>query len=324
MRATQPFPVGDALIPQCAEQLAQLAFGVHLRLVRQGRPEAVRAQEWWWRRLRADVLRSADQRDLRRGVELAERGAPGSHGLRPGQELRRRRDFAARHWRPQVGNHHRHGRRAPTRSCGRSRTTTPPARAVAFMTTAGGIAFHGNGDGNFQAYDAKTGNLLWQWQTGAGADAPPSTYMIDGVQYVSIARGRRDRQRCRLATRRHVVDVCAERRQQTAADASAHHTADHRDRLHRRDRPGRNVDAAEQGRGRRLRLHAEPDPDQGRRHDPVCQQRAATAHRYRHRRHRLGHRSARHRCIGIVHLRSAWARTSTRAPRTRTWSARSW
>jgi quinohemoprotein ethanol dehydrogenase len=57
------------------------------------------------------------------------------------------------------------------------------------MTTAGGIAFHGNGDGNFQAYDAKTGNLLWQWQTGAGADAPAMTYMIDGVQYVTIAAG---------------------------------------------------------------------------------------------------------------------------------------
>jgi hypothetical protein len=57
------------------------------------------------------------------------------------------------------------------------------------MTTAGGIAFHGNADGNFQAYDAKTGNLLWQWQTGAGADAPSMTYMIDGVQYLTIASG---------------------------------------------------------------------------------------------------------------------------------------
>jgi quinohemoprotein ethanol dehydrogenase len=37
-----------------------------------------------------------------------------------------------------------------------------------FLTTAGGIAFHGNSDGFFQAYDARNGNLLWQWQTGAG------------------------------------------------------------------------------------------------------------------------------------------------------------
>ena len=31
--------------------------------------------------------------------------------------------------------------------------------------------------------------MLWEWQTGAGADAPAMTYMIDGVQYVSIAAG---------------------------------------------------------------------------------------------------------------------------------------
>ncbi len=49
--------------------------------------------------------------------------------------------------------------------------------------------FHGEPDGKFQAYDAKTGELLWQWQTGAGADAPAITYEIDGTQYVAIAVG---------------------------------------------------------------------------------------------------------------------------------------
>jgi plastocyanin len=44
-------------------------------------------------------------------------------------------------------------------------------------------------DGHFQAYDARNGQLLWQWQTGAGADAPAITYEIDGVQYVAIAAG---------------------------------------------------------------------------------------------------------------------------------------
>ena len=33
-------------------------------------------------------------------------------------------------------------------------------------TTAGGLVFHGEPDGNIQAYDAKTGELLWQFQTG--------------------------------------------------------------------------------------------------------------------------------------------------------------
>jgi alcohol dehydrogenase (cytochrome c) len=57
------------------------------------------------------------------------------------------------------------------------------------MTTAGGLLFHGEPDGNFNAYDARTGDVLWQWQTGAGADAPAVTYMLDGVQYVTIASG---------------------------------------------------------------------------------------------------------------------------------------
>lgn len=57
------------------------------------------------------------------------------------------------------------------------------------LATASGLIFHGQPDGNFQAYDARSGDLLWQWQTGAGADAPAITYEIDGEQYVAIAAG---------------------------------------------------------------------------------------------------------------------------------------
>jgi plastocyanin len=57
------------------------------------------------------------------------------------------------------------------------------------LVTASDVLFHGEPDGHFQAYDARTGELLWQWQTGAGADAPAITYEIDGVQYVAIAVG---------------------------------------------------------------------------------------------------------------------------------------
>jgi len=38
-------------------------------------------------------------------------------------------------------------------------------------TTAGGLVFHGEPDGNLQAYDAKSGDLLWQFQTGSNAAA---------------------------------------------------------------------------------------------------------------------------------------------------------
>ena len=57
------------------------------------------------------------------------------------------------------------------------------------LATASDLVFHGEPDGNLQAYDAKTGDLLWQWQTGAGADAPAITYEVDGTQFVAIAAG---------------------------------------------------------------------------------------------------------------------------------------
>jgi plastocyanin/outer membrane protein assembly factor BamB len=56
------------------------------------------------------------------------------------------------------------------------------------LTTAGGLAFHRMGDGTFQAFDAKTGDLLWQFQTGHPlGDSSPITYELDGQQYVAIS-----------------------------------------------------------------------------------------------------------------------------------------
>lgn len=55
-------------------------------------------------------------------------------------------------------------------------------------TTAGGLMFRGGEDGNFGAYDSKTGDLLWQFQIGLPA-TPASTYEIDGEQYVAMAAG---------------------------------------------------------------------------------------------------------------------------------------
>jgi alcohol dehydrogenase (cytochrome c) len=57
------------------------------------------------------------------------------------------------------------------------------------MSTAGGLVFAGEGNGNFDAYDAGTGQQLWQFQTGAGANAPAMTYMAGGQQYVAVASG---------------------------------------------------------------------------------------------------------------------------------------
>ena len=57
------------------------------------------------------------------------------------------------------------------------------------LTTAGNLVFQGTADGRFVAYDARDGKKLWEAPTGTGVVAAPSTYEVDGKQYVSIAVG---------------------------------------------------------------------------------------------------------------------------------------
>jgi plastocyanin len=52
--------------------------------------------------------------------------------------------------------------------------------------TAGGLLFHGDPDGELQALDAKTGDILWRFQTGANESGPAAIYEIDGKEYVSV------------------------------------------------------------------------------------------------------------------------------------------
>ena len=57
------------------------------------------------------------------------------------------------------------------------------------LATAGGLVFTGEGNGQFKAHDSKTGAMLWDFQAGAGVNAPPSSYTIDGKQYIVAAAG---------------------------------------------------------------------------------------------------------------------------------------
>jgi alcohol dehydrogenase (cytochrome c) len=58
------------------------------------------------------------------------------------------------------------------------------------LTTKSGLAFHGDIKGWFKALDAKTGQRLWQFNTGSGISAAPITYELDGKQYVAVVSGR--------------------------------------------------------------------------------------------------------------------------------------
>lgn len=58
------------------------------------------------------------------------------------------------------------------------------------LNTKGGLIFIGaSKDERFRAFDKKTGKELWRYQLPAGGYATPSTYMINGKQYVIIAAG---------------------------------------------------------------------------------------------------------------------------------------
>ena len=58
------------------------------------------------------------------------------------------------------------------------------------LSTAGGLLFHQGGDGTLQAYDTRTGETLWRFQTDfAAGDASPMSYAIDGRQYVAFVAG---------------------------------------------------------------------------------------------------------------------------------------
>jgi quinohemoprotein ethanol dehydrogenase len=57
------------------------------------------------------------------------------------------------------------------------------------LTTAGNLLFQGRADGHILAYDATSGEELWNFNAGLGMTAAPITYELNGRQYVSILVG---------------------------------------------------------------------------------------------------------------------------------------
>ena len=70
------------------------------------------------------------------------------------------------------------------------------------LTTASGLVFSGDGDGNIMAFDSKTGRYLWHYQLGFGLRSTGgTTYMVDGKQYLLVPAGRHaDRVRAAVAS----------------------------------------------------------------------------------------------------------------------------
>ena len=58
------------------------------------------------------------------------------------------------------------------------------------LTTASGLVFAGDGDGNLMAFESRTGKNLWHYQLGSSMRSTAgTTYMLDGRQYLLVPAG---------------------------------------------------------------------------------------------------------------------------------------
>jgi len=60
---------------------------------------------------------------------------------------------------------------------------------ASLLTTGGNLVFGGEPTGEFNALNAETGDLLWQFQCGSGHHSSPCSYSIDGRQYIAVPTG---------------------------------------------------------------------------------------------------------------------------------------
>jgi alcohol dehydrogenase (cytochrome c) len=74
---------------------------------------------------------------------------------------------------------------------GKAKWETPSdiPRFSGVLSTAGGVVFSGQLTGEFEAFDADTGQKLWHFQTGSGIEGQPVTWQQDGVQYIAVTSG---------------------------------------------------------------------------------------------------------------------------------------
>ena len=66
----------------------------------------------------------------------------------------------------------------------------PTVSSSGVLSTASGLVFAADGDGNVLALDSRTGKHLWHYQTGSGIRSTAgTTYMVDGKQYLLVPSG---------------------------------------------------------------------------------------------------------------------------------------
>jgi quinohemoprotein ethanol dehydrogenase len=186
---TQPFPIGDAIVPQCAEPMPASgyekagcifeAFWEEPVLIQ---PSGIGGTNW------APMSYNPETGSLYvpgtiRTSAFARYGDTYKLGLRYVGGTQ-----AAPIGSPMSGTFTAIGGNT-NKIAWQNKTPYRIGQGGGSTTTAGGLVFRGDPDGNFLAINAKTGEELWRFQTGFGADAPPAVYQIDGEEHVAIATG---------------------------------------------------------------------------------------------------------------------------------------
>ncbi|TMJ57862.1 MAG: quinonprotein alcohol dehydrogenase, partial [Alphaproteobacteria bacterium] len=170
---TQPYPRGDATVPQCADPRPGIKTGCIFQPFWDEpvalQPSGQGGTNWSPMPYSPDTGYLYVPGSIRTSVfeRFARQYRPGSIYTRGSQE-------AARHTQlngtftaiDSTTNKIAWQHRTPYRMGGGSGSTV----------TAGGLLLRGEPDGNFVVLDAKTGEVLWKFQTGFGADAPPVVY----------------------------------------------------------------------------------------------------------------------------------------------------
>ena len=57
------------------------------------------------------------------------------------------------------------------------------------LATAGGLVFQGTNEGDFNSYNAASGEKVWSYEGGNGIISGPMSYAVDGEQYVAVLSG---------------------------------------------------------------------------------------------------------------------------------------
>ena len=191
---TQPFPVGDAVVPQRVPHDAFQRFVPDLpkgtKFVNGGRiftpygpggavvatPSSLGGTNWWPMSFNANTgflyVCGLEQAQLFEGGK----SAPYKAG----------KEFAGSIFAPQA---------SPTGTFTAIDASTnriawqnrfPDSCYSGSTTTAGNLTFVGRNDGHLQAYDAAKGKLLWSFQTGAGANNTATVFSLDGKEVVAF------------------------------------------------------------------------------------------------------------------------------------------